>query len=260
MLVYLGYLAVVAWIVPLAARRRITVTAVVAASGAAIWALADSPGPYAAMVRAWAPGVDILIGYWLSGAFFRAPMPGVERWLRRSDDWFFDRIGLAWFAERGPRWLLEVLECAYASVTLLLPAGFLVVLLLAPTDRTDRYWAPVVAAELACYAMLPWLQTRTPRALRDHVAIEQRPLAFRRLNLRMLRHASIEVNTLPSGHVAGAFGVAFAVLAQVPLAGPFFLLAALAISVGTVVGRYHYAIDALLGLAVAVIAYLVVGR
>jgi hypothetical protein len=258
-LAYFGYVAVVAWIARLPRRRQIAVTAIAAACAAAIWTLASS-AVLPAFIRDWAPGAYIPAGYWLSGAFFVGPMPKLERWLLSGDTQLFDRGGIGRFALHGPRWMLEVLEFAYAIVTPLIPLGFLVVVLFASTPDADRYWAPVVASELACYAMLPWLQSRTPRALGHHAAIEDRQLAIRRLNLRILRHVGIEVNTLPSGHAAGAFAAAFAVMAQVPVAGPPFLLIAVTIAAATVVGRYHYVADALLGLTLAGVAFLVFGR
>ena len=36
-----------------------------------------------------APGVLLLVGYWLSGFFFCAPQPWLERTLISSDRWFF---------------------------------------------------------------------------------------------------------------------------------------------------------------------------
>jgi membrane-associated phospholipid phosphatase len=113
--------------------------------------------------------------------------------------------------------------------------------------------------------MLPWLQTRPPRVVeslvpvpdRAHLAVE--PGLFRRLNLAILRTSSNQVNTLPSGHVAAALAVALTVLASAPAAGVAFLALSAAIALATVVGRYHYAVDSLAGVAVALVSWWCLG-
>jgi membrane-associated phospholipid phosphatase len=72
-----------------------------------------------------------------------------------------------------------------------------------------------------------------------------------------VNRASIQVNTLPSGHAAGALATALAVGTIMPFAGIVFLLAALLISIATVVGRYHYVVDTVLGVLVALAAWTV---
>jgi membrane-associated phospholipid phosphatase len=61
----------------------------------------------------------------------------------------------------------------------------------------------------------------------------------------------------PSGHAAAAFGSAFAVmllLPEKPRPGRGLLILAALIAVATVYGRYHYAVDTLAGLLLAVMA------
>ena len=110
-------------------------------------------------------------------------------------------------------------------------------------------------AELASYATLPWVQTRPPRALDDQMIIATRHVAVRRLNEFILRHGSVQVNTFPSGHAAGALATALAVAAVSPAAGWAFGVLALGIVAGSIVGRYHYAADSVAGLLVAVAAW-----
>ena len=79
--------------------------------------------------------------------------------------------------------------------------------------------------------------------------------SLRRFNLRLLGATSIQVNTFPSGHAAEGLAAALLVLAAP--AGIVFamLIAALAVSAGAVLGRYHYLADALAGWVVAVVVY-----
>ena len=113
----------------------------------------------------------------------------------------------------------------------------------------------MLLAEFTCYAMLPWLQTRPPRALDDAPSDLRRPVLIRSLNLGIVNRASIQVNTLPSGHTAGAMATALAVGSTMPAAGAVFLVFAASIAVAAVFGRYHYVVDSVLGLVVAAIAW-----
>ena len=70
--------------------------------------------------------------------------------------------------------------------------------------------------------------------------------------------ASIQANTIPSGHAAGAMAVALAVGSTLPAAGVVFLFLALSIAVATVLGRYHYVVDSVLGVVVAIAAWMVI--
>ena len=99
----------------------------------------------------------------------------------------------------------------------------------------------------------------TPRSIeRDgaNAELDRRDLLFRRLNLLTLRHASIQVNTIPGAHTAGSLAIALVVTDVQPLAGAVCLVIALSITVASVVGRYHYAADAGLGLVLGFAAWL----
>lgn len=254
---YLLYLVAFAWILRLPSRRRALVTVVGGLDVAVTWWLAGRVSEAASLARDWVPALQILIGYWLSGAFYRGPMLDVEAWLMRWDRRLFDSLGLASLALRGPRAILEYLEFSYLSVYILVPLGFGLAVVLAPQLDVDRYWMVVLTAELSSYAMLPWIQTRPPRALGDHMAIDLRHVTLRRLNLVILQRGSIQVNTVPSGHAAGAFATALAVTEVDGTAGAALFVLAASIVAGSVVGRYHYAADSVLGILVAVIAWVV---
>ena len=107
--------------------------------------------------------------------------------------------------------------------------------------------------------LMPWIQTRPPRAVERHDPFEGRRIWFRTVNLMVLSRGSHHANTVPSGHAAGAVATALALGSVLPGAGAGFLLLAAAIAVATVVGRYHYAIDTILGIAVAFACWVVLG-
>src|SRR5262249_18305888 len=124
--------------------------------------------------------------------------------------------------------------------------------------QIDRFWTIVLLAEFTCYGMLPWIQTRPPRALEATDTRASAGALMRRLNLTVMNHASIQVNTVPSGHAAGAMAAALAVASTMPAAGAVLLILAVSIAVATVLGRYHYIVDSVLGVLVAVAAWILV--
>lgn len=69
----------------------------------------------------------------------------------------------------------------------------------------------------------------------------------------MLDRLSVRATTIPSGHVAGPVAAALSIWMIAPAWGPWLMAGALAITAATVIGRYHYALDALLGLAVGAV-------
>ncbi len=152
-------------------------------------------------------------------------------------------------ARRTPRALAEILEAAYAGVYLLIPLALLVRIWFVPPADVDRFWSVVLITDFVCFGVLPWVQTRPPRALE---AGEPWPSSFRAFNLRLLGATSIQVNTFPSGHAAEALAAALLVLGAPPVIVALMFAAALAVSAGAVLGRYHYFADALAGWVVAV--------
>jgi hypothetical protein len=125
-------------------------------------------------------------------------------------------------------------------------------------EAVARYWAIVLGAELACYAPLPYFRSRPPRAVEAPGVLAQRAPRLRRLNGAILDHTSVQVNTIPSGHVAGALAATLATFAVNEVAGLVLMAGAAMITAAAVLGRYHYVIDCALGVGVAVAAALLV--
>ena len=70
---------------------------------------------------------------------------------------------------------------------------------------------------------------------------------------------SVRVNTFPSGHAAEALAAALLTAAAPAPVNILMLANALAVSAGAVLGRYHYAVDAVAGWVVAVVVWLAFG-
>jgi hypothetical protein len=199
----------------------------------------------------------LLVGYWLPALTVRAPNLRFEQRLLDFDLRLFGQAGLARFERRAPRLVIEYLELAYLLCYAVVPAGY-AWLVLGPHDagEMDRFWSIVLLASFLCYGLLPWIPTRAPRALEPPAAV--RRSSIRALNLVVLNRASVKWNTFPSGHTGASVATALAVAGDAPLAGAVLGIIAVSIAVGSVVGRYHYAADALAGAFAALVAFITV--
>ena len=212
-------------------------------------------GPAASVVRDWAPGAFLLLGYWMSAPYKGAAAPAFERWLLGLDRRLLGRL-LDRFARQAPRLVLESLELAYLTCYPFVPAGLLWLVLSSEHADADRFWTAVLTAALPCYALLPWFHTAPPRAVEPDPPIERRGLAVRRFNFRLLHRTSVHANTFPSGHVAATVAVALTVAATShPAAGLAFGAGAVAIAIATVTGRYHFGADAVLGALLGLVGF-----
>jgi hypothetical protein len=231
--------------------RRRAVAA--AASGAyALAAIGAGTLPRSLWIELFAPAVLLLSGYWLSGFFFRDPQAWLEAFLVKTDERLMNGVGVNGWLARGPRWLLEALEASYAADYAVVAIGAIVAASHG-TEAIAGYWSLVLSAELACYAALPWLRSRPPRALEHSSAFDGRTVTMRQLNVAILDRASVQANTIPSGHVAGALAAALAVMPLNAAIGGVLLAASVAIGVAAVAGRYHYVVDCVAGATVAIV-------
>ncbi len=220
--------------------RRAAVVALTAfGSAAAVVALSHTVH---ASARGWLAHLYLAAGYWLPALLVSRPPGKFEAWLRRTD-----RLT----ARSGP-----VAELAYLLCYPLVPAAFTAVFVNGSMADIDRFWTSALGAGYACYVSLPWLVSRPPRRLED----EGRRSNVRTLNLRVLDCVSHGWNTFPSGHVAVAVAAALSVLPVAPAAGAVLLVLAAGVVVGSVSGRYHYAVDAVAGVIVGAAAWALAAR
>jgi membrane-associated phospholipid phosphatase len=194
-------------------------------------------------------------GYWLCGLFFQRPMTNIERHLIDVDRVLFRTLRGNKFLIRGPRLILEYFEFTYLLAYPFVPASFAVLCWLGARANADRFWSSLLIAGFGAYGMLPWIQTRPPRAFERLGLTNVRGLIFRRLNLFVLDHASVQVNTFPSGHASITCAAALAVSTVNTELGLVFGFVAASVTIATVLGRYHYAIDSIVGLLLGVIAW-----
>jgi PAP2 superfamily len=249
-LAFFVYVLVVTRVIPGLARQARILAALGSLLGLAI-AFAAHVAPPMPLLHDWlVPPALLLLGYWTSGLLFAAPMPRVEAALWAVDRW----LDVEPAARATPRWLADVLEAAYVGVYLLVPLALVIHVASAERPDPERFWTVILITDFICFAFLPWIQTRPPRAL-SH--FQPWDTAVRRLNLRLLGSTSIQANTFPSGHAAEAVAAALLVAAAPWPISAAVAITALLVSAGAVLGRYHYAADAFTGWAVALVVWTV---
>lgn len=199
-------------------------------------------------LRSWLGHAYLVFGYCLPAMLAGPPSSPFESWLRRSDERWRRWIVAV------PDWIRSFLEVSYFLCYPLVPAAFTVVWLYGSQSDVDRFWTALLAAGFACYGSLPWLVSRPPRSLASGAA---RPEWIRSVNIALLNRLSHGLNTFPSGHVAVSVAAALMLLDVSLVAAVVFGLVAAAIAAGAVIGRYHYAIDVLIGAAVGIVSAVV---
>jgi hypothetical protein len=225
-----------------------------AGSGAALVVTAASVlTPSNVFLHGWLlPPLLLLLAYWTSGLLFTAPMPRAEQALLQIDRVLQVRA----ISSAAPRWIAELLELSYAAVYALIPIALMLHSRFTAYPDYDRFWTVILVTDYVCFAMLPWIQTRPPRAIEPGDPWRS---SLRSFNLRLLGAASIRVNTFPSGHAAEALAAALLVWNAPFAVVAWMLFNAFAVSMGAVLGRYHYAADAFTGWLVALAVWLALG-
>jgi hypothetical protein len=241
---YFVGLSLAAGVCQLPRQRRLatSATGLAIALGVAVVAATGSD-----VLRAWAPHVYLVAGYWLPAMLASRPAAATrfERWLVRVDADFTLRLPAV------PAALAQVTELAYLLCYPLIPAAFTVVWARGDAADVTRFWVAVLVSGYACYASLPWLVSRPPR-LREQESRCANQVG--ELNVFVLRRVSHELNTFPSGHVAVSCAAAAMLAAVSPATALVFGVITALIAVGAVAGRYHYVTDVVFAVAVAVVA------
>jgi membrane-associated phospholipid phosphatase len=249
-------LAAAAWIPirgigPLPMRRRWNVTLLALAPLLLVTLVRVSarwiPDGSVSIARDWLTVGLFLVPYWQTGQFFLAPNRGVQERLMAFDRWLMPRAAATSGTPRTAFGM--VLEVAYLFCYPLVPLGLVALYLTQQRRNVAGFWLVVLIATYVCYAITPFLPALPPRDL-----TKGKPAAAgkaRLFNRWILQHGSIHAISFPSAHVASTFAVSLVLMRFMPLIGLGFLFVSIWIAIGAVVGRYHYALDVLLGAATA---------
>lgn len=209
-------------------------------------------------VRDWLPLALIILAYKEMGWF----APAVHSY-RLEQGWIaWDRLILR---EWHGREIIEffspvlptILELVYALVYAVPPITMGVLYVCGLRNRADALLTIYFLGLFLSYAQFPFWPSEPPRVVFPG---EDAPVfngLLRQFNLWLVGTQGIHTSVFPSAHVSGAFAAALAVRFVMPkhrgLVIAYFTYAIL-VAVATVYGRYHYAVDAIAGLAVALIA------
>ncbi len=257
-----SFLTALAWQRRLEGRRRTGVTGIgvvgVAATLIPGWLLGGVIDPLPiSVLRDWLPAALVLLVYRQAGLFFVRIDEHVQNRFERLDRMLVTPA-LDWCLRyRAGRFVLTWLEFAYLFCYPMVPFAVGALYLLRQGRETDHFWSVVLPATYLCYVMVPFIQTLPPRLLGQRKTLAPPSTEIRKFNLWILLHASIHANTFPSAHVAASMACALVLLRFNVWVGLAFLFVAVSIALGAVAGRYHYAIDAIAGTAVALAALLV---
>jgi PAP2 superfamily len=241
---FLLFFAVLSWMRPLERRRRIVITGFAVVGITAILTLRSS------VLRDWLPLIFIPFTYFQTGQFVLPLNKSFQSLLERIDQ----KIA---FPLPGP--IMLVLELAYLFCYPLVPAGLIALYLTGMGDFAAEFWNVVLPPAYACYATFPFVQTLPPRSTEGRTPWQPRFTRMRSFNAFVLRYISTQANTFPSGHVAASVAVALELLAHARPIGVVFAIIAALIAAGAFFGRYHYALDIVIGAPLALLSFILFG-
>jgi membrane-associated phospholipid phosphatase len=121
----------------------------------------------------------------------------------------------------------------------------------------DRFWNIFLLGTLGSYALFPYFPTEPPRYSFPDISPPTQITWVRHLNLSLLNGTTIHAGVFPSAHVSAAFSAAFAMILLLPKRqwdGWVLLFYAASVALATVYGRYHYAVDAMAGFGISLLA------
>lgn len=200
-----------------------------------------------------------LVPYWQTGQFFLGPNPQIQNRLEAFDQWLLPDISSRSGTKRNS--IGFVLEMAYLSCYPLVPLALIAVYAAGLRRKIDEFWFVLLISTYLCYAITPLVPAFPPRAPSGEPPMsEERGREANKgrvFNRWILKHGSIHAISFPSAHVASAFAIAFVLLRYSLWLGVVFLVIAVLISLGAVIGRYHYALDVLMGAVTALVVFVV---
>jgi membrane-associated phospholipid phosphatase len=169
------------------------------------------------------------------------------------NDWGLKRL-IELTAPVGP----GLLEVAYSLVYTIAPFSIAMLYAYHKRWRVNAFLFTFLLGIFLSYSLFPYFPSEPPRTVfpgQDFPSVET---VFRRFNWWLLGGYGIHTSVFPSAHVSGAFAGAFAMIRLLPerrWVGRFLLVLAVLIATATIYGRYHYAVDAAAGLAIAIVSF-----
>ncbi len=153
----------------------------------------------------------------------------------------------------------SILEIAYTLVYTTAPFSLAILYIYRRRERVNAFLTAFLIGILSAYALFPYFPSEPPRTVFPGQDFPSVITPFRRFNWWMLGGYGIHTSVFPSAHVSGAFSAAVSMIRLLPehrWVGRFLLVLAVLIATATVYGRYHYAVDALAGFSLSLLAAL----
>jgi membrane-associated phospholipid phosphatase len=165
-----------------------------------------------------------------------------------------------WAAAAPHLWLSEPLHAAYLTYYLII---IIPPLLLFLRGRTADFRAGVFTLMLAFFAhylFFIYFPVQGPRYLFPPPGGELANGFFHQLAHRVLEAGSAQGSAFPSSHVGVSVAQTLVVWRYLPRLAPVFALATLGLALGAIYGGFHYAIDAMAGVALGALAFALAPR
>jgi hypothetical protein len=257
-LIAFSFFIIASWLRPITNQRRLAIAAFGAIGLFLITAVQFADrliSPYAVSVaRDWLPVALMPMVYWQAGWCSSRVNKSFQAQLQRLDQ-NLRRRWMPTIAEKpGFRWVAASLEVAYISCYVLVPLGLAVLYLEDLERHSSEYWSVVLLATYPCYVFTAFVPTHPPRLVET---ADTGSSNIRRFNLWIVRSLTTQLNTFPSAHVTATLGGSLVLLHYLPATGLVFVLLSIGIALGAVLGRYHYAADVLLAVAITVLVFAV---
>jgi membrane-associated phospholipid phosphatase len=180
--------------------------------------------------------------------------PHWEQTLIVWDRTLFDRYGLSAAVESAGHLMPMFLELCYMLVYLVAPVALWALIANRHRDRVNQFWLAYLVGTLGAYALFPYFLSDSPRVAFPGENLPHFVTFFRRVNLWIASHYDIHSSVFPSAHVSSALSAAWGLLETIPerrWIGWTMAVYGLCVAVATVYGRYHYAADAVAGIAIS---------
>jgi len=256
---FFSFFSVVACLRPMQPRQRVNAI-VFGIIGIGLVLLLFLPGlSEVNTFRRLLPLILIPMAYWQTGQFNAPLNQKLQAMLVRFDQHVLPMLERG-IPRRIRRWLHVYGEYAYILCYPMVPSGIAVLYAAGAAGQIEEFWSVVLPPAYLCYATLPFLRTLPPRALEQRVEQQIPRRGIRKFNLFIVRLVTHQANTFPSGHAAAAVAVALGMGRVSNAIGIIYSVIAISIISGAFLGRYHYALDLLLGAALAVASYVLVSK
>lgn len=263
-LAYFAYVAVLVNVQPIndarAADWGVAVFVIATILFASLNALETRTGKIVfAAIRDWLALAFTIVAYremdWFSPAQHTHVLE--NRWIV-WDRYLLDHFGLRRFIEALGPLIPSVLELSYFVVYAVGPFALAGLYWTKKRDRAPHLLFLYELGTLLAYAFFPFFLSEPPRTAFPGMDMPTIHNWLRRANLGVVNGYGIHSSVFPSAHVSSALSAAIGMvlcLPEKPWFGRGLLIYAAIVSIAVIYGRYHYAIDSVAGIIVALAAW-----